>query len=108
MSVKEKIQCPIRLYKDQYQRVRAKASEDNISFQKLGEVLFGAYLKGNKEIMKLVEKHASEKSTKKKRGELTDLERDELLRVIEQEYSPLRELEETIQEIDDEQSNIHY
>jgi predicted DNA binding CopG/RHH family protein len=106
MPTKKKVQCPIRLYPDHYAKIREKAELDGLNFQKVSEALFGAYLKNNKDIMKIVKKFAEDNGAKKKKGELTDIERDELLRIIEDEYSPLKDLDNIIQEIDDEQSDI--
>jgi len=108
MAVKDKVQCPVRMYKDQYNKMREKASEDGMTFQKLSEILFNAYLKDNKGIRKLVEKYADSKHSRKKRPVLDNLESEELLRIIEQEHTPLRDLEKLIkEELDDEQSNSY-
>jgi hypothetical protein len=100
MSIKDKVQCAIRLYKDDFIKVKTKVIEDNISLQVLGEVLYGAYLKNNKEIMRLVKRRADERHTNKRKYSLDEVERDELLRLIEKEYSPLKE---AIQEIENEE-----
>jgi len=95
MASKDKIQCPIRLYKDQYEKVRYKCAEDRITFQKLAEVCFQAYLKDNKEIRRLIKVWADNKYARKKRPILSDIESDELLRIIEEEHTPLRDLADT-------------
>ena len=99
MASKEKIQCPVRLYKDQYKKIKAKVIEDQITFQKLAEVLFNAYLKNNKEIARLVQKYGDEKNSKRRRFGLNSAEKEELLRMIEKECSPLYDLQKTIEEI---------
>lgn len=103
MSVKDKVQCQLRLYEDQYKKVKLKIVEDRITFQKLGEVLFEAYLSNNKEVLRLVRRHSNAKYSKKRRHELTFIERDELLRKIEKEHSPLRKLEqEAVEELNNQ------
>jgi len=96
---KEKQLCPIRLHRDQYLKLRAKLEGDGLSFQKFTEVIFIAYLKNNKEIKRLVDNFVSSKGEKQKRTDLNEIERDELLRIIENEYSPLRELKQVVEEV---------
>jgi hypothetical protein len=93
-------QCPIRLWEDDYNKVKAKIVQDKLTFQKLAEVLFKAYLDGNKEILKLVEKYSDQKSEKRRRyNQFTDFEADKILRIIEGEISPLAdELEDRVNE----------
>jgi len=102
MSSYEKKQCPIRLYPDNYDRIKIKVAQDQITFQKLGEIVFDAYLKNNKEIMRLVRKYADEKNSSKRRYTYTDLEADEILRQIEKN-SPLAMIEQAQKELDDEE-----
>lgn len=90
MAARDKKQCPIRFPKDEFERIREKASNDGLSYQQLGEVLFGAYLKSNKEIVRLVIKYVDSK--KNSATQLTELEKDDLLRLIENE-SPAAKLE---------------
>lgn len=101
-SSKDRILCPIRLYEGQYKKIKVKVAEDNISFQKLAEVLMSAYLKNNKEIKRLVAEYSDIRNSKRRRYELNEIEKSEILRKIEEEYSPLRNLEEAIEEIEDE------
>lgn len=103
MPVKDKVQCPIRLYKDQYDKIKAKMVDDKLSFQKLSEILFTAYLKNNKEVMRLVRKYVDEKDEKKRRFNLDSIEREELLRLIEEEHSPLKDVNQAVQEMKDEE-----
>jgi hypothetical protein len=102
MSIKNKKQTPLRLYPDQIINIKAKIVEDKITFQKLGEILFGAYLKNNKEIMRLVKKYADEKYARKRRYTFDEMEADELLRKIENEYSPLKEFNTIMEDIENE------
>lgn len=95
---KDKQLCPIRMHRDQYLKVRAKLEEDGISYQKFTEVVFNAYLNNNKEIGRLITRFTASKGPKLKRTDLNEIERDELLRIIENEHSPLRELGEVIEE----------
>lgn len=86
----KKKQCPIRLWEDDYQKVKAKTVLDKTNFQKVGEILFKLYLENNKEVMRAIQKYVDEKSAKRRRhNEFTDFERDELLRRIESDVSPI-------------------
>ena len=101
MPVSEKKQCPIRLYPEQIKKVKAKVAQDKITFQKLVEICVNAYLKDNKEIKRLVKRHADEKYSRRRRYQLTELEAEEVLRRIEEE-SPYSEIEEAIGELDED------
>lgn len=82
-------QCPIRLPEDVYEKVRAKNTLDKVTFQKFVEICTHAYLKGNKEITRLVNKYSDEKYLRKTRHNVfTELEEEEILRKLENE-SPL-------------------
>lgn len=108
MAVKDKIQCPIRLYESDYKKIKEKAVLDRLNFQKIAELLLLEYLKGNKEIQKVVTKYAEERSTKKRRGALDEMEAKELLRLIEEEHSPLRHMQNLSREIKEEDGqNLH-
>jgi len=105
MTAEDKVQAPIRLYPDQYEKIRTKARYDGLSYQKLAEILFKLYIKNNKEVMKHVNKFVEQKGNKKRRPMLDEMESDELLRMIEKNYSPLRDnqnIKEIIEEIEDE------
>ena len=102
MTVREKDQHPVRIYSDDWEKLKVKTKSDGISFQKLTEVLFKAYLKKNKEIMRLVDKFVEDKGTRKNRMGLDEIEADEILRMIEEEYSPLRTIEEVKRELENE------
>ncbi len=89
---KKRQQCPIRLHEDVYERVKAKTVLDKVTFQKLIEIVLRAYLKDNKEIMRLVKKYSDEKYLRKTRhNAFTELEEEELLRRLE-EASPLSDV----------------
>ena len=108
MPSKDKVQAPIRLYKSDYDRIKEKIVQDKVTFQKVVEVLLLAYIKGNKEIQNIVTKYADEKNDKKRRYSLDEVEVNELLRYIEEEESPLRNLDKLSKEIDKEDGqNIH-
>ena len=98
MAAKDKMQCPIRLHKDQYAKVRSLCAEDRITFQKLVEVLLLAYTKNNKEINRLIKVYADSKYARKKEVAISEIESDELLSLIEENHTPLRELEAIISE----------
>jgi len=103
MSQREKKQCPLRFHQDIYVKIREKAESEGLNYQQLGDLLFGAYLKNNREVMRLVKRFAENQKDKNKKNKLSDIERDELFRLIETEYSPLGDLERTIKGIEDEQ-----
>ena len=90
MSTKtdQKKQCQIRFYPDEFERIQVKGKEDGVNYQQLGEILFGAYLKNNKHINKLVRKFVESKSDKTR--SFDDMERNDLFRLLE-ENSPLKE-----------------
>ena len=92
----------VRLHPDQIVKLEAKLELDNISYQKLSELLIKAYMKDNKEIMRMVKSYVEEKGTKRK-SSLNELERDELIRLLEEQYSPLRDLELAVKEFDNEE-----
>lgn len=93
ISKDKRIQAPIRLNESDYLKIKEKIVLDNITFNKLVEVLLLAYIKGNKEVQSIVTKYADEKSSKKRRYSLTEMESNDLLRFIEEEESPLRHLD---------------
>ena len=93
-GVKDKQQCPIRLYSDVYEKIHEKIKIDGISFQKLGELLFGAYARDHVEIDKIVKKFTENKKRKSDNiNYLDDIEKDELFRMLEQN-SPLKDFGE--------------
>lgn len=67
--------------------------DDHLTFQRLVEVLLRAYLKDNKHVKELVKQYSDVKNDKKRRNQLDDLEANEILRLIEEEHSPLRLME---------------
>lgn len=95
----ERVLCPVRLPKADYDAIKAKVMEDHLTFQKLLELLLLAYLKDDKYIKDLVKVHSDVKNDKKRRFHLDEIEANELLRLIEEEYSPLRSLEKAKEEI---------
>jgi hypothetical protein len=95
-------QHPVRIYNDTWEKLKVKTKSDGISFQKLTEVLFTAYLKKNKEINRLVKAFVEKKGQRKNRQGLDEMEADALLRLIEEQHSPLRLIEEVNEEIKDE------
>mgnify|MGYP006921281378 CR=1 FL=1 len=95
-----RILCPIRLPKDDLDKVKAKVIQDQLTFQKLVEILLNAYVKGNKAIADIVAPFADAKNAKKRGFKLDDLEVSEILTLIEEEYSPLRSVEKAVKEID--------
>ncbi len=102
MTQKEKKQCPLRFHEDIYTRIREKAAGDALNYQQLGDLLFGAYLSNNREVMRLVRRFVGDPKDKKRKNKLSEIEKDELFRLIETEYSPLGELERNIKGVEDE------
>jgi hypothetical protein len=98
MRVEFKRQCQLRFSQVEFDRITSKAKEDGLTYQKLGELLFGAYLKDNKEVRRLVDRYTESKQDKK---QLNTLEKSDLLQLIEDEYSPLKKLEKAIKEAPD-------
>jgi len=103
MKTNVKEQHPVRIYRDTWEKLKVKTDTDGLSFQKLTEILLQAYLKGNKEVTRLVTSFAEKKGLRKNRSSLDEMEADELLRLIEEEYSPLRLIEEVDEEFRDEE-----
>lgn len=92
MTAREKKQCQIRFYADEFDRIQSKCKEEGLSYQQLGDVLFGAFLKNNKEVLRLIKKFVDSKNPKNKIHFLDDLEKNELFRLLESQ-SPLNEIE---------------
>lgn len=88
MVAKEKKQCQLRFYSDEFEKIQEKCKEEDISYQRVGEILFGAFLKNNKEVMKLVRKYVEDHRDRKKNPTLDELERNDLYRLLESQ-SPL-------------------
>lgn len=99
-STKDKVQKQLRFFPDEWKRIEAKCNIDGLSYQKIGELLFGAYVKDNKELRKIIEKYIEQHGVKKKRGSFDEIEVKELYRLLETEYSPLRDLEDAKKEIE--------
>ena len=95
---RNKRQCMIRLFKSDWDLIRAKTRKEGITYQKLMEVLIKAYLKDDPNIMKLVQKYADDKENKKKRYGITELESDDIMSSIEK-FNPLSEVETILKEI---------
>lgn len=89
MSARDKKQCQIRFYADEFERIQDKCKEEGINYQQLGDVLFGAFLKNNKEIMRLIHKFVESRNSNDRTNLLDDLERNELFRLLESQ-SPLK------------------
>ncbi len=92
MAARDKKQCQLRFYPDEFNRIQQKCKEEDLNYQQLGDVLFGMFLKNNKHVMKMVRKYVDSKSSNSKEHLLDEGEKNELFRMLE-EYSPLTELE---------------
>lgn len=103
MSVGKKVQHPVRIYEDDWEKLKVKTAADGISFQRLTEVLFRGYIKNNKEIRRLVNAFIEKYGTRKRRTGFDEIEADELLRLIEEKHSPLRHIYEVDEEFDDDE-----
>lgn len=100
MKSSDKHQKLVRLPPDQIIKLEAKLKLDNITYQKLTELLIKAYMKDNKEIMRIVKKYVEEKGTKRK-SSLNELEKDELYRILEDQYSPMRDIAEIVRDLNE-------
>jgi len=74
----------IRLYDGDWKKIREKVAVDNITYQKLVEILLREYITGNKYIEKIVQRYVIDKQTSKKRNGFTEFEADDLMSLIEQ------------------------
>jgi hypothetical protein len=101
MAQKDKKQCPLRFDEDIYTQIREKAETDGLNYQQLGDLLFGAYLRNNREIRRMVKRFVEQRSGKKKET-LSDVEKYELFDLIENQHSPLSSLERAIKEKENE------
>ena len=101
--MKKKVMHPVRIYDDDWEKLKVKTKVDGLSFQKLTEVLLRGYLKNNKEIRRLVGDFVDKNGTRKSRSGLDDMEADELLRLIEEEHSPIRFIQEMSEDLKNEQ-----
>ena len=88
-----KKQCQLRFYPDEFERIKSNGKEDGVNYQQLGEILFGHYLKGNKEIMRLVKKFAISKKGKTG-SHFDEIEKHDLFRILENN-SPITKLEKS-------------
>jgi len=110
MSVKgfkkaNRASCIFRINKKDLELVKAKLAIDGLSMQQLIDLLLRAYLKDNKEILKWIEKLKSQGKLKKGEDRKLDvLEKDEIYKLIEQHYSPLKYVEEAKKELQSEES----
>ena len=92
MPVSDKIQCPIRLYKSDYEKIKKLAAAEGLSYQKVVEVLLLNYAKEKKELVAIVRKYAEERKAKKGRR-FDETEKSSIYDEIES-ASPIRHLEE--------------
>lgn len=95
----ERVLVPFRACKEDYDKCKIKLAEDHLTFQKVMEVLFLAYMKNNKHIREMVMKFSNEAYDKKRRYELDALEINEIRQLIESDHSPLRLLEKISEEV---------
>ena len=90
VAARDKKQCQIRFYADEFDRIQKKCKEEGLNYQQLGDVLFGAFLKNNKHIMRMVSKFVESKHSKDRKYLFNELDKNELFRMLE-EQSPLTE-----------------
>ena len=88
--LKGRILCPIRIEEKTYMKGKLSLVEDHLSFQKVVEVLYSEYVKGNKNIKAILAPYANQKYDRK-RKDLSQLEIDEIRELLETEISPVRE-----------------
>lgn len=94
----ERVNCPVRLNKSDYEKSKIKLATDNLKYQRLMEILFLEYLKDNKKIMEILGKYAGPENDKKRTSKLDPLETDQLMKLLETE-SPIRLLEQMSDEV---------
>ena len=92
MAAADKLQCPVRLYKEDYDKIRALAAEDGLNYQKVAEYILLQYMKGNKEIATLVKRHAAERKAKNG-SQFDETEKDDIFKKIS-EVSPIKHFDE--------------
>jgi hypothetical protein len=92
MSAADKIQCPVRLYEHDYEKIRTLATEEGLSYQKVAEFLLLQYVKGNKEVTALVKKYAEERKAKNG-NKFDDSEKSNIFDQI-MEVSPIKHFDE--------------
>jgi len=103
---KMKLQKPIRIFGEDWQRVKSRLSEDKINFQQLMYSLAMAYVGKNKGIMEIVQK-IKKKGDKSKRYALTDEQADDIMNFVESE-SPFGKdsiVGDAIKELEQEEQN---
>ena len=92
-------QVLFRLHEDQIENLKAKIARDQISFQKIFELLVRNYMNDGKEIMSIIERYKGDKQVKKSRYGFSEIETDAILKRIEK-MSPVSDVEELMDEID--------
>ena len=97
----KKVQVLFRIWAEELLLLKKKLTTDGITLQKLYEILTKYYLNDNKEIMNIVEKHANDKTNKKKRYSISEMEADDILNYIERN-SPLKDVNSVIEKIEKE------
>ena len=75
MGAKDKDLCPIRLYHKDYEKIKARAAEYGISFQKVIEILVRAFMSGHKPSLNLVEKYIEENKIAKKNNKFLKIKK---------------------------------
>lgn len=102
---KYKKQTAVRIFPDDFEKLKARLVVDSITLQKLFDILVKSYLSGNEEIQKLVDKYKDSRASKKRRYTLTEMEANDILSHIEQ-FNPLNEnkknIKEALKELEDE------
>ena len=76
---------PFRFHPETYDALEVKLKHYNITFQKLGELLFGAFLRGNREVERIVERYLDNLNRYKVKTALDPLEMEMLMSKIEED-----------------------
>ena len=95
----KRAQVLFRLHKDQIEQLKAKIAKDQISFQRMMELLIRNYMTDGKEIMAAIDRYKGDKQVKRSRYGFSEIEADAILKRIEK-MSPVSDIENTMDELE--------
>ena len=95
----KRAQVLFRLHKDQIEQLKAKIAKDQISFQRMMELLIRNYMTDGKEIMAAIDRYKGDKQVKRSRYGFSEIEVDAILKRIEK-MSPVSDIENTMDELE--------
>ena len=97
----KRAQVLFRLHKDKIEQLKAKIARDQISFQRMMELLIRSYLDDGKEIMAAIDRYKGDKQVKRSRYGFSEIEADAILRRIAKD-SPITEAENIMNELEEQ------